>query len=207
MTKRKNSRRATPTEAQKKSATKHGTCSGTHNRFWLCVPYAYPLLLLQLGELIYFEFECCLLNRKTGADTTTQNYSAIVISTPALLSLSVKLVSADVFFFSGKHTLRLFPPQAKFFDRTWFVCSPSKPISVSLYRATRSPCPLILQWEVCPHGSAADKIGGYPGSYFHAVFAHNPTRKKYFHPQIWNPAGAIDFEITNLYPQGLYERL
>ena len=51
-----------------------------------------------------------LRENKNGADTTTQNFSVLVISTPALLSISVKLVLADDFYFTGKHTLWLLPP-------------------------------------------------------------------------------------------------
>ena len=56
MTKRKNSRRADPTKAQKKSATKHGTCSNTNQPLMVvcavCVSFA-PIATRRMIFLIF----------------------------------------------------------------------------------------------------------------------------------------------------------
>ena len=82
MTKRKNSRRADPTKAPKKSATKHGTCSNTNQPLMVvcvvCVSFA-PIATRRMVFLI-FRQEI----KKTGADTAAADHSAIAISTPAL---------------------------------------------------------------------------------------------------------------------------
>lgn len=82
MTKRKNSRRADPTKAQKKSATKHGTCSDTNKPLMfvcaVCVSFA-PIATRRMIFLIF-----CQEIKKTGADTAAADRSAIAISTPAL---------------------------------------------------------------------------------------------------------------------------
>ena len=82
MTKRKNSRRADPTKAQKKSATKHGTCSDKNKPLMfvcaVCVSFA-PIATRRMIFLIF-----CQEIKKNGADTAAADHSAIAISTPAL---------------------------------------------------------------------------------------------------------------------------
>ena len=82
MTKRKNSRRADPTKAQKKSATKHGTCSNTNQPLMVvcavCVSFA-PIATRRMVFLIFRQEM-----KKTGVDTAAADHSAIAISTTAL---------------------------------------------------------------------------------------------------------------------------
>ena len=82
MTKRKNSRRADPTKAQKKSATKHGTCSDTNQTLNVCLCRMRILAPIATRRMIFLIFRQEI--KKTGADTAAADHSAIAISTPAL---------------------------------------------------------------------------------------------------------------------------
>ena len=82
MTKRKNSRRADPTKAQKKSATKHGTCSNTNQPLMVVCAVCVSFAPIATRRMIFLIFRQEI--KKTGADTAAADHSAIAISTPAL---------------------------------------------------------------------------------------------------------------------------
>ena len=135
------------------------------------------------------------VKRKAGADTTTQNNPAIVISTPALLSLSVKLVSADYFYFSGKHTLRLFPPMRLniFALFSLISCRRNQLGNFRVWQFNFLACGFYDEKYVPVDQLCSAEQAVILGSYFQLLwFAHNPTSVLYFFFfKIQNPCRSI----------------